>query len=112
MPIEHLSDIPQGCGPKWFLGLLLPTALAAYGIRVLWQGQITLGGRTSRSFTFTGGDAIAWGILFLAGASALHVVYFWGNSRRLSQYTELAFVVAAGVMGLSLLRILYGAIVW
>ncbi len=111
MSFNDLSDIPQGCGPKVLLGALLPAALVAYGVNVLWQGQITLGRKTT-SFTFTGGDAVAWGVLILAGASALHVVYFWGNSRYLSRYTHLAFLLAACIMCGSFLKILYAAIVW
>lgn len=93
MSFEGLLYEPaQGPLPKWGGGLLVPLVFLAHAVRVLLQGETTLGRRFG--IVVHGVDVWIYGAAVLGLALYLHTHYFWGNSERLGTYSAPAKMVS------------------
>ena len=98
MPFDHLADEPpEGLWPQWFWGVAVPVVLAVYALSVLVTGEGILPGRGGR-LVLNGLDAMVYGVGLLGVSSFLHWHFFWGNTRKLAQYSPLGRLIAAVVV--------------
>lgn len=92
--IDFDDDSPSDAWSKWFMGIVVPVAIASYGLSGIVERQFTLYGRRGIRRPLTGWDAVAGGMAVISIAVFLHARYFMAHSTTISQYTELAKVAA------------------
>ena len=75
---DDWEDQPrQSAFHQWFVGVVVPIGLLAYGIGAIVNREVSFGQRWP--MTLHGENAIAFGIAWTSAGVFLHCHYFWGN---------------------------------
>lgn len=103
---ERHAPIGHDAWFRWFVGVIVPLAVAAYGIWIVATQQTTIGRRGA--LPLTGANAVAIGVAWIAAALFVHCRYFWDelhDSHWLSELGKIvALVIGIGGLGVVLVR--------
>jgi hypothetical protein len=90
---DDWEDQPgQGVFFQWGLGVAVALGLAGYGVYAVVMRKVVFGGRVS--MTFSGVNAVAFGVAWICAGVFVHCHYFWGNV-----YDQAWFAVVGKILG-------------
>jgi hypothetical protein len=99
---EDLADSASGDSfNAWMLGVVLALALAVYAFVCLaTQSAHFVEGRPLHVVVYKGGNAVAFGSMYLAAGVFLHCHFFWSWRERFQGYAQIGKLLAmVGVVG-------------
>jgi hypothetical protein len=95
---EWLGYPPEGGRVKmWLLGVGLTLVPIGYGIRGLYNGQMTLIGKHGANLELHGAAATAMAISMIAVGVFIHFHWFWGIHQKLSPFSAIGKILSATV---------------